>query len=174
MHRTTLRTKNYLIAAFAVIVCVIFDQWTKMLAIANLKDQTPFVIWEGVFKLQYLENRGAAFGIFQNKQIYFIVSAIIIFIVAVWFYTKVPMNKRFLPIRICAVLICAGGIGNLIDRLRFNYVVDFFYFELINFPIFNVADIYVTLAAVALICLIMFYYKEEEIDSLFNMIGWKK
>ena len=62
----------------------------------------------------------------------------------------------------------------MIDRVRLNYVIDFLYFELIDFPIFNVADIYVTLAAVALICLIMFYYKEEEIDSLFYMIGWKK
>lgn len=168
MQKTKSRTKNYIMAAFIVIIGVIFDQWTKILAIKNLKDNTPLVIWEGVFKLQYLENRGAAFGMFQNKQIFFIISAVLIFIIALWFYTKVPMTIRFLPLRLCAILVCAGGIGNLIDRLRFNYVVDFFYFELINFPIFNVADIYVTVSAFVLAFLILFYYKEEELEEIFH------
>ena len=137
METSHSRIKNYIIAIFTIVVCVLFDQWTKLLAINNLKDNAPYVIWDGVFKLQYLENRGAAFGMFQNKQFFFVICAIVIFIMAVIFYLKVPMTKRFLPLRICAVLVCAGGIGNLIDRLIYNYVVDFFYFELINFPIFN-------------------------------------
>ena len=63
------------------------------------------------------------------------------------------------------MLICSGAIGNMIDRVSRGYVVDFFYFKLINFPIFNVADCYVTVAAFLLIVLIFFYYKEEE-------LGW--
>ena len=168
MQESNSRIKKYIIAALIIVIGVAFDQWTKELAITNLKDQTPYVIWEGVFKLQYLENRGAAFGMFQNKQFFFICSAILIFIAALWFYMKVPMTKRFLPLRLCAILVCAGGIGNLIDRLKFNYVVDFFYFELIDFPIFNVADIYVTVSAFALAFLIMFYYKEEELEEVFH------
>ena len=168
MQNSNSRIKNYIVALIGIAIGVFLDQWTKVLAINHLKDQTPFVIWEGVFKLQYLENRGAAFGMFQNKQIFFVISAILIFIVALWFYTKVPMTKRFLPLRLCAILVCAGGIGNLIDRLRFNYVVDFFYFELIDFPIFNVADIYVTISAFALALLIMFYYKEDELEEVFH------
>ncbi len=54
------------------------------------------------------------------------------------------MTKHFLPLRICAVFILAGAFGNMIDRVIRHYVVDFFYFSLIDFPIFNVADIYVT------------------------------
>ena len=168
MQKSNSRTKNYIMASILVIIGVILDQWTKVLAINHLKDQGSFVIWEGVFKLQYLENRGAAFGIFQNKQIFFVFSAILIFIFALWFYLKVPMTRRFLPLRLCAVLVCAGGIGNLIDRLRFNYVVDFFHFELINFPIFNVADIYVTVSAFVLVFLILFFYKEEELEEIFH------
>ena len=79
-----------------------------------------------------------------------------------------------LPLKACIVAIAAGAIGNMIDRVRLGYVIDFFYFELIDFPIFNVADIYVTVAAFALVLLILFYYKEDEIDSFFNEIGWKK
>lgn len=168
MQKSNSRIKNYVMAAIVVALGVILDQWTKVLAIKHLKDQAPYVIWEGVFKLQYLENRGAAFGMFQNKQIFFIFSAILIFSVALWFYMKVPMTKRFLPLRLCAILVCAGGIGNLIDRLKFNYVVDFFYFELIDFPIFNVADIYVTVSAFVLAFLIMFYYKEDELEEIFH------
>ena len=62
----------------------------------------------------------------------------------------------------------AGAIGNLIDRMIHHYVIDFFYFSLINFPIFNVADIYVTLSAIALILVIFFYYKEEDYAVFFS------
>ena len=64
-------------------------------------------------------------------------------------------------------MLFAGGIGNFIDRIRLNYVIDFFYFSLIDFPIFNVADIYVTVAAFAMIFLGMFYYKDEDYDLIF-------
>ena len=67
------------------------------------------------------------------------------------------------PIRIVAVLIVAGAIGNMIDRVVHQYVIDFFYFKLINFPIFNVADIYVVVACILFILLMLFYYKEEEL-----------
>ena len=65
-------------------------------------------------------------------------------------------------------LLAAGALGNLFDRLRLDYVVDFFYFELINFPIFNVADIYVTCGMVLLILLGFFYYKEDDFEQLFS------
>ena len=79
-----------------------------------------------------------------------------------------PVQRKFWPIRICMILICSGAIGNLIDRVRFNYVVDFLYFELIDFPIFNVADIYVTVSAIALCVLLLFVYKDDDFDSLFK------
>ena len=78
------------------------------------------------------------------------------------------MTKKYAPLRICAIFILAGGLGNFIDRVRLNYVVDFFYFELIDFPIFNVADIYVTVTMFVLLYLIFFYYKEEDLDGIFS------
>ena len=77
-------------------------------------------------------------------------------------------GKKYLPLRICAVLIVGGAFGNCIDRIRLNYVVDFFYFKLIDFPIFNVADIYVTVAAFLLVILILVYYKEEDLERIFH------
>ena len=76
------------------------------------------------------------------------------------------MDKKYRWLRFILVLLTAGALGNLIDRLRLNYVIDFFYFELINFPIFNVADIYVTVGMALLLILVLFYYKEEELEVL--------
>ena len=67
---------------------------------------------------------------------------------------------------ILLVLIASGAIGNMIDRIRLEYVVDFFYFVLINFPIFNMADIYVSVACVLLAVIMLFVYKDEDLDFL--------
>lgn len=168
MKQTSTRLRHYILAFSLVVISVIFDQWTKIAVLKHLKGKEPFIIWKGVFKLQYLENQGAAFGIFQNKQFLFIICAVFIVCASVWFYSKVPMTRRFLPLRLCTIFICAGGIGNLIDRLTHQFVVDFFYFEWIDFPIFNVADIYVTVSAFVLVFLVLFYYKEEEFEEVFQ------
>ena len=76
------------------------------------------------------------------------------------------VDKKFWPIRLIAIAILAGAWGNMIDRMLYAYVVDFFYFKLINFPIFNVADIYVSVGTVILVVLVLFYYKDEDMDRL--------
>ncbi len=155
--------KSYLFAIVGCILLTLFDQFTKWLAVAKLKDQDPFVLIKGVFKLEYLENRGAAFGIMQNQQLFFAVTAILIIAVIFFMYGRMPQTKRYYMLKICAVMVCAGAIGNLIDRLRLNYVVDFFYFELIDFPVFNVADCYVVLACIGFALSVLFYYNDDEL-----------
>jgi signal peptidase II len=103
----------------------------------------------------------------QGQQTFFVISALIAVAVITYVYFKLPWKKRFHPLRAVVLFIAAGAVGNLIDRLVLGYVVDFFYFELIDFPIFNVADIYVTCATIILALLILFYYKEDELDCLF-------
>nr|WP_296092748.1 signal peptidase II [uncultured Dorea sp.] len=162
------RIRHYMMAVISVCILVFLDQFTKQIVVQQLKGQSAYVLIRNVFQLEYLENRGAAFGLFQNQRIFFYISVLVISLVVIWFYGKVPMEKKYLPLRICAVLILSGAFGNCIDRIRLNYVVDFFYFKLINFPIFNVADIYVTVAAFLLIVLVLFYYKEEELERVFH------
>ena len=162
------RIRHYMMAVVSVCILVFLDQFTKQIVVQQLKGQSAYVLIRNVFQLEYLENRGAAFGLFQNQRIFFYISVLVISLVVIWFYGKVPMEKKYLPLRICAVLILSGAFGNCIDRIRLNYVVDFFYFKLINFPIFNVADIYVTVAAFLLIVLVLFYYKEEELERVFH------
>lgn len=155
--------KHYVYALAGVVLLVFADQYTKLLAIDRLKGKESFVIFKGIFELQYLENRGMAFGFMQNQRIFFVIMTVIVFFVIAYFYALTPITRRFLPLRLCMIFLTAGAFGNFIDRLLKGYVVDFFYFSLINFPIFNVADIYVTVTFFVLILLIFFYYKEEDL-----------
>lgn len=149
-----------------VLLLIVVDQATKYFAVTNLKNQKPWVVWEGVFELHYLENRGAAFGMLQGQKVFFVLIAVIILAVIVYVLVKAPYQKMYTKLHVTLVFIASGAIGNLIDRLRYDYVVDFLYFSLINFPIFNVADIYVTLSSIYLVILLLFVYKESDLEFL--------
>ena len=149
-----------------VILLTILDQLTKYLAVIHLAGKEAFVLIPGVFELRYLENRGAAFGILQNKQIFFILLTLLYVCIAVWIYFRIPREKKYYLLHSITIILTAGALGNFIDRLVNGYVVDFFYFSLIDFPIFNVADIYVTAAVILLIIALFFVYKEEDLTFL--------
>lgn len=149
-----------------IIILIIADQLTKLWAFTNLRGSAGISVIPDVFELQYLENRGAAFGILQDRQILFLLITVIAAVLLTYIYVRIPEEKKYTPLRICYVLLMAGAFGNMIDRVARGYVVDFFYFKLIDFPIFNVADIYVTVTMILLILLILFYYKEEDLEFL--------
>lgn len=149
---------------------VALDQYTKYLAVIHLKDKAAYIIINGILELNYLENKGAAFGMLQNQKAFFIFVAVVILSVIGYVLVKTPDNKKYRILHLVLSLIAAGAIGNMIDRIRFNYVVDFIYFVLINFPIFNVADMYVTISTAVLVVLLLFVYKEEDL----NFISFKQ
>ena len=149
-----------------IIILILADQLTKLWALAELRGSEGISVITGIFELQYLENRGAAFGILQNHQVLFLLITVLAAVLLTYIYARIPDDKKYIPLRICYVLLMAGAFGNMIDRAFRGYVVDFFYFNLIDFPIFNVADIYVTVTMVLLMGLILFYYKEEDLEFL--------
>lgn len=150
---------------FFVIVLVFADQFTKYLAVIHLKNQPPFVIIKDIFEFHYLENRGAAFGMLQNQKVFFLIITFIIMALISYVLFKLP-EKGFKILELTLLFIQGGAIGNLIDRVRYDYVVDFLYFKLIDFPIFNVADIYVSVSSLVLIILLTFFYKENDFAFL--------
>lgn len=161
--------RNYirlLIDIIIIIILIVFDQFTKVLAVNNLKDKPSVELVKGVFELHYLENKGAAFGMLQNQKWLFLVIAILMVLAVVYILFKLPKQKKYFALRIGLLLIASGAVGNMIDRITTTYVVDFLYFVLINFPIFNVADIYVSVACVLIIVLILFVYKDSDFDFL--------
>ena len=120
----------------------------------------------GVFELHYLENTGAAFGILNNQQWFFYCTTVILTVMILWLYFKLPRTSYYRPAHIVLIFLVAGAIGNFIDRVKYQYVIDFFYFSLIDFPMFNVADIYVTVGVAVVFLLILFKYKEEDFAFL--------
>lgn len=164
------RSQLYLIGALLAAILIGLDQATKWFAVAKLKGNDAFVIIKGVFELHYLENRGAAFGVMQGKKVFFIIITIVMVLFLIYAFGRIPAEKLFYPLHAICITLFAGAVGNFIDRVAHNYVIDFFYFSLINFPIFNVADIYVTCAVALFVILFLFYYKEAELDRLSVLI----
>ena len=159
------KRRTYIICSCAgILILILIDQFTKYLAQVYLRGAEDKVWIPRVFRLHYLENRGAAFGLFQDRQVFFMLGALLIFFIVLYFYAKIPHQKRYYLMRAYAVLIVAGALGNMMDRLRLDYVVDFFYFSLIDFPIFNVADCYVVIGCALFAFSLLFYYTEEELS----------
>ena len=164
------KAKLLIMDLILLIVLVALDQFTKYAAVLKLKNQAAFCIIDGVLELNYLENRGAAFGMLQNQKMFFVFVALIFLIVIMYVLVKVPEDKKYTGLHVLLIMISGGAVGNLIDRLRLDYVVDFIYIVLINFPIFNVADMYVTFATAILVFQVLFVYKDND----FNFLSFKQ
>lgn len=159
--------KLLLMLDFVIIaVLLVLDQVTKHLAILHLKDQPAYVLIDGVLELQYLENRGSAFGMLQNQKFFILFVGVVFMAVILFFMFKLPESKKYNKVHVLLSVIVAGGIGNMIDRVRFDFVVDFISFVLINYPIFNVADIYIVVATIVLFALFVFVFKEQDLEFL--------
>ena len=142
------------------ILGMLLDYVTKIWAIGTLKGQPDITVIEGFFDFSYLENRGAAFGIFQGRV--YLLAFVTIIIMAVLFVMYQKTKKKTKLLTISTALIMTGAIGNLIDRLRYGFVVDFISWHWKNtyyFPTFNVADIYITVGTGLLI---LYIIKEVE------------
>ena len=134
------------------------DQLSKIGAARSLAK--PLDIWHGVLAFNYAENRGAAFGMMQNMQPLFIIMSIA-FAVAASIY--LAARQRSLPrsAQLGGWLAVTGAIGNMIDRAVRGYVVDFIYVYAIDFPIFNIADVCLTLGAAMVIIYLVFMAGRE-------------
>lgn len=161
--------KRNLLSLIGIFLLIFLDQFTKHLAILHLKGQAPYILLDRILEFSYLENTGAAFSSFSGRQTFLIILTAIVIIVLVWRFFTLPASRRFLWMRICLLFILSGAVGNLIDRLTRRYVVDFIYFVPINFPKFNVADIYITVGVTVLAVLMLFYYSEEECGTVFSV-----
>lgn len=150
----------YIIYLIISLLFVAADYLTKYAVITNMSLGKTIPLWEGVFHLTHIRNTGAAFSIMSGQRFFLIALPLIVIIAIIaCIIVKKPKNKLLL---LSFSMIVSGGIGNLIDRIRFGYVVDFLDFCLINFPVFNVADIWVTCGAALFIFLLLFS-KEDNI-----------
>ena len=145
------------------ILVVMADFLAKRSAVTNLAPIDTVALWEGVFHLTYVENRGAAFGIMQNQRWFFVVLTVIVLAVVLFICLRYKNKHPLLCAALC--LLSGGAVGNLIDRIVYGYVVDFFDFRLINFPVFNIADIFVCVGAGLLALYFVFFDNSDKKEN---------
>jgi signal peptidase II len=155
---------QYIVYSSAILLGIFLDLLSKWLVVKLLKPIDDFPLWDVVFHLNYHENRGAAFGILQNSRwVFLLISTVAIIAVLVYLFSGRSENKLS---NIAFCLIISGGIGNMVDRLALGYVIDFLYFKLINFAIFNIADSLVCIGAGLLILsLVIDIVKEARVEK---------
>ncbi|MDY5275408.1 MAG: signal peptidase II [Atopobiaceae bacterium] len=147
--RRTRITLFLAMAAVAIILDQIVKAWVRS-ALPKTGDTAPFI--PGVLRLLHVENTGAAFSMGEGKGFFFVAIAVAIFILALLAVWKEELS---VPFALALGAVAGGGIGNMIDRLVQGSVTDFFATQFMDFPVFNVADIFVTLGVICvLICLI--------------------
>jgi len=160
----SIRRLRHLLYAVALIM---LDQITKYASRAAFSDGSDVSVIPGVLRLVLHKNTGAVWGFLSGTKhsvLYLTIATLIILALIVFVYFKVPDTKKFSPLLLIITFVFSGAIGNLIDRVFLNYVTDFIYFEIINFPVFNVADCYVTVSVFLLSYLILFKYDDSDLD----------
>ena len=161
MQRISKSNWQRILYAAILVLGILTDQITKLLAVKYLSESDTYPLIRDVFHFTYVENRGAAFGMLaDHRWVFLIFSTLAIVALGIYLFRGVSYfsEKRedgtYPPLAplggVALALIVAGGIGNMIDRLALGYVVDFLDFTLIDFAVFNVADSYVTVGAVLL------------------------
>lgn len=165
----------WIYTVIGVLGFVVLDQAAKALAITKLKNNDSITLIKGFLGLTYVENEGAAWGVLSGRMNILVIITIIIIPLFVLCMIKINKNKELLNrsklkvisfLHFDMVLLLAGAIGNFIDRIVNGYVIDFFQFTFIDFPVFNVADCYITVGAVVFIIIYIFMLKEDDISIL--------
>ena len=157
---------SYLYGILLATLLVVIDQVTKYFARICLTDDKTFDVIKKVLRFNYVKNTGAAWGMMSGKQTLFIILTAVMLIGIVFLYVKAPEDKKFTPLRITMAVLAGGAIGNFFDRVSKGYVDDFIDFHLINFPVFNFADICVCISMFVLVFLIIFKYKDDDLNFL--------
>ena len=144
---------------------VLFDQVTKMIARNTLSSGDRILI-PGVLRLMLVQNTGAAFGSFSGRTAALAAFTVALMALCAWAYWRTAGRTGVRVLKVTLVMIFAGGLGNFIDRAFLGSVTDFIFFETIDFPVFNVADCFVTVGALTLLISAFTVYREKEMREL--------
>lgn len=152
----------WILSLVAVLAMIGLDQLTKYWAVAQLKPISNMTVVDGFLDFTFVENRGVAFGMLSGKKWVILLMVAVIVAILVYYFMTLPKKKEYHLVRVALVLILAGAVGNVIDRIFRGYVVDFFEFTFIQWPVFNVADIYVVCGVILLCILMLFVIRDEK------------
>ena len=135
------------------------DQYTKFLTVANIALHQDIEFIPGFLGLTYVQNTGAAFSSFEGQQWLFVLIFLLFTAAIVYEFVKKPMGFSSFE-RWCIAAVYGGGLGNMIDRVRLGYVVDMIETKFMNFPVFNVADCFITCGCILMMISLIFFNKK--------------
>ena len=186
---------KYVILPLVMMILLLIDQYSKYLVRIYMNENKRYHVIKLLLNLEYVENRGVAFGLFSGKKLIISISVLVVTLIIFYgiiyierlirqleadsfennnspftdnnnSFKRSILIRKLVLLQILGTFLIAGSIGNLIDRIRFGYVVDFIQFDFINFPVFNIADCYVTISVFVLLFMILFFLSDEEINLL--------
>ncbi len=162
------KIKRFILNMLLFCGLITIDRITKIWAESSLQHRDAIPVIKDVLELYYLPNgnTGAAFGILSGHRVFFLIIAITVVTVIMYMVYNMPEGKKYRPVMILLVFIAAGGAGNMVDRFLHGSVTDFIYISCINFPVFNVADMYVSICTVILALVVLFALSEADYNSL--------
>lgn len=161
----------YVLPILLIALLTAFDQLTKYMITSSFELYESKMVIQNILSFTYIRNTGVAWGMFQGKRIIFLVLTAVVLLFCFYIFANIAEQKKYRLLRIALIVLVSGAVGNMIDRIKLGYVVDFFCVEFIDFPIFNVADIFVVVSMIGIFLLIMFKYNNEEFDEI---LGIKK
>jgi signal peptidase II len=135
---------------------VLLDQFSKFIAVKYLEPVGSYPLIQNIFHLTFVKNDGAAFSIFSSKQLFLIIVTAVVICLILGLLVKSVQAGANPWLNLSLALVAGGAIGNLIDRIRLNYVIDYFEFKFVNFAIFNVADVFIVLGTALMCYLVLF------------------
>lgn len=139
-----------------IVGIIILDQWTKKIAQEKIEYQSSHPILRNTVYITLHKNKGVALNLFEKYPHFIkIITTPMIFLVILYFFKTIKI-KGYILTKIAISFIIGGGLGNLIDRIKKGYVIDFFYFNLKRCPIFNFADVFIIVGAILLQILLLF------------------
>lgn len=143
-----------------VLIVVIIDQLSKFYIQTHMVSGMSIPIVKDIFHITYVLNPGAAFGLFEHQTLFFLIVAVALVVGAIYYYPRIPKQYRLL--RFGTGLMVGGAIGNVIDRIKTGYVVDFFDFRI--WPVFNMADAAIVCGVGCIIFTMIYLHKEDETE----------
>lgn len=160
------KVKIHIIPIIFIGILVAFDQLVKNIIINYFDLYESKSIIKNILDFTYVRNEGAAWGMFAGGRYIFIILTMFVFAGIFYIYSNIYSIKRYNLLKFALVVLVAGAIGNLIDRVQNGYVIDFIDVNFFNFPVFNIADIYVVVSLIITFVLLLLVYNNEEFDEI--------
>ena len=167
--REKFKFKIYILPIILIGILVSIDQLSKSIIRGHFELYESKNIIKKLFSFTYIHNEGMAWGMLEGKRIIFIILTVVILFACFFVYSNIYNISKYAPVKYGIIVLMSGALGNMIDRIEYGYVIDFIEFDFIDFPIFNIADIYVVLSMILLFAVLIFRYSNEEFDEILGI-----